>query len=597
MRSNVRSSMRRPRRMISNLGRLRLAKVVSSALALAMAFGAESAQAQSALDQSFVEGFSLLRFEPAPAGDRFFVVNDASASDVPEIVRAMVLGHYTLKPTLVRVDADTGERREIVSSQLYTHLDLSLVPVKFLLFNVDAPIAVVQNGEGPAAPDSPAFGDIRVGARARVVGAEHAPFSFAPGVDVWLPTGSEDNLTGDGSFRVQPKLIASGRAGSFIYAVNGGFLLREYLDTGSLEVGNSLTYGVAAGVLLVDDKLQLGGELHGAGFVASKRDDNFASSNSPLEALFGLKFRAGDMQLGAGIGPGLADAPGTAPRVVASIAYAPATQYVPPSEQEQPFKPTPSDRDGDGIPDDQDACPDQAGVANAVGSLNGCPAVATKDGDNDGIADDQDACPAQAGVASDDPSHNGCPAAVADRDGDGIPDANDACPDQKGAQSADNTRNGCPEGPLDTDEDGISDDKDACPREAASRAPGAPTNGCPGPGPAEATFAGFQPAENGGATVFVQLTDSVKVEVVQGKGEVTYVMKGATVVVRNNKNPLVATEFDSSVARVQLVPEKDAVRLVVRLKADVKPTHRVVRQGRGAVLEVQVPPAPAGAAR
>jgi hypothetical protein len=37
-----------------------------------------------------------------------------------------------------------------------------------------------------------------------VVGSEHAPFSFAPAVDVWFPTGSEDNLTGDGSFRAQP---------------------------------------------------------------------------------------------------------------------------------------------------------------------------------------------------------------------------------------------------------------------------------------------------------------------------------------------------------------------------------------------------------
>lgn len=535
----------------------------------------------------------MLRLEPAPAGDRFFVVNDASASDAPELVRAMLLGHYTLKPTLVRVDADTGERREIVSSQLYTHLDLSVVPLRWLLLNVDVPVAVAQDGEGPAAPDSPAFGDLRLGARARVVGGEHAPFSFAPAFDVWLPTGSEDDLTGDGSVRFQPKLTASGRAGAFIYAVNGGFLLREYLDTGSLEVGSSLTFGAAAGLLLLDDKLQLGGELHGAGFLASERGDDFASSTSPLEALFGVKVRASDMVFGAGIGPGLSDAPGTAPRVALSIAYAPATQYTPP-EDEQPLEAAPArgDGDGDGVSDDVDACPNQGGVQNAVPSLNGCPAPSetAPDQDGDGVPDDRDACPADQGPDSADPAQRGCP--VSDRDGDGVADGSDACPDKAGARSGDASRHGCPEGPLDGDEDGMADSQDACPREAASLTEGAPTNGCPGEGPAEATFAGFRPAPNGAATVFVQLTDSVKVEAAEGPNEVSYLMKGARVVIRNNRNPLLASEFDSSVSRAQLRPEKDGVRLVLSLKAPVKPTYRVVRQGKGAVLEVEVPAPP-----
>ena len=305
-----------------------------------VAFGsaASPAFAQSALDQRFAEGFSLLRFEPAPAGDRFYSVNDASSTDVPQIVRAMLLGHYTLKPTIVRTDADSGERREIVSSQLYAHLDASLVPLPWLLLNVDAPIALVQEGEGPAAPDSPAFGDLRLGVRARVVGSEHAPFSFAPAVDVWFPTGSEDNLTGDGSFRAQPKLNASGRVGPFIYAANVGYLFREYLDTGSLEIGNTLNFGVGAGVLLVDDRLQVGAELNGGGFVASERDDNFASSTSPLEALFSAKFRVADVVIGGGIGPGLSDAPGTAPRVVFSVAYAPASTYWPGEEAPKDFR-------------------------------------------------------------------------------------------------------------------------------------------------------------------------------------------------------------------------------------------------------------------
>ena len=52
---------------------------------------------------------------------------------------------------------------------------------------------------------------------------------------------------------------------------------------------------------------------------------------------------------------------------------------------------TPGDRDGDGVPDAQDRCPDQPGPAE----LEGCP-----DRDGDGIPDLDDKCPDQPGSAS-----------------------------------------------------------------------------------------------------------------------------------------------------------------------------------------------------
>jgi hypothetical protein len=63
---------------------------------------------------------------------------------------------------------------------------------------------------------------------------------------------------------------------------------------------------------------------------------------------------------------------------------------------------TPSDSDGDGVPDTADQCPGQ-GVAGSVNAV-GCP-----DRDHDGVADASDACPDLAGVASSD-AYNGCPA-------------------------------------------------------------------------------------------------------------------------------------------------------------------------------------------
>lgn len=110
------------------------------------------------------------------------------------------------------------------------------------------------------------------------------------------------------------------------------------------------------------------------------------------------------------------------------------------------------DRDGDGIADDNDNCPDEAGLAEFAG----CP---DPDRDKDGVLNDADECPDVAGVAS----LNGCP----DRDGDGITDLADACPDEAGPAST----NGCP----DKDGDGILDRVDDCPDVAGT----ADLNGCP----------------------------------------------------------------------------------------------------------------------
>ncbi|MBI4947218.1 MAG: OmpA family protein [Bacteroidetes bacterium] len=108
------------------------------------------------------------------------------------------------------------------------------------------------------------------------------------------------------------------------------------------------------------------------------------------------------------------------------------------------------DKDKDGIPDKDDACPDIKGLKE----FKGCP-----DRDGDHIPDNMDECPDQPGL----PQFNGCP----DRDSDGIIDKNDSCPDVAGTVQF----NGCP----DQDGDGIIDIKDSCPD-----VPGVPEfNGCP----------------------------------------------------------------------------------------------------------------------
>jgi outer membrane protein OmpA-like peptidoglycan-associated protein len=114
----------------------------------------------------------------------------------------------------------------------------------------------------------------------------------------------------------------------------------------------------------------------------------------------------------------------------------------------------PKDRDGDGVLDDVDKCPDVKGLAN----LQGCP-----DRDGDGITDAEDKCPDVAGLAR----YQGCP--IPDTDKDGINDELDKCPTVPGYARY----QGCPI--PDTDKDGVNDEEDKCINEAGP----ASNFGCP----------------------------------------------------------------------------------------------------------------------
>ncbi len=116
----------------------------------------------------------------------------------------------------------------------------------------------------------------------------------------------------------------------------------------------------------------------------------------------------------------------------------------------------PIDSDGDGVPDVEDKCPNQPGVAKYAG----CP---VPDSDGDGINDEGDVCPNQPGVAK----YYGCP--IPDSDGDGVNDEEDKCPNQVGVDRY----GGCPV--PDSDGDGVNDEEDNCPTIAGARE----NNGCP----------------------------------------------------------------------------------------------------------------------
>jgi OOP family OmpA-OmpF porin len=131
-----------------------------------------------------------------------------------------------------------------------------------------------------------------------------------------------------------------------------------------------------------------------------------------------------------------------------------------------------NDKDGDGIPDDVDKCPDEPEDKDGYQDEDGCPDL---DNDGDGIPDKQDKCPNEAEDFDGFQDADGCP--DNDNDNDKISDAADQCPnepeDYDGFQDAD----GCPD--PDNDHDGIPDVNDKCPNEPETMNGYQDADGCP----------------------------------------------------------------------------------------------------------------------
>lgn len=129
----------------------------------------------------------------------------------------------------------------------------------------------------------------------------------------------------------------------------------------------------------------------------------------------------------------------------------------------------PGDRDGDGILDSVDKCPDDPEDYDAYQDQDGCPE--DQDTDGDGLPDSRDMCIVSPEDVDGYLDTDGCP--EPDNDLDGIPDTADRCPndpeDFDGWQDTD----GCPD--PDNDADGTPDVQDKCPNEPGPK----DEQGCP----------------------------------------------------------------------------------------------------------------------
>ena len=344
--------------------------------------------------------------------------------------------------------------------------------------------------------------DARVGLRLKLF--NHKYFALALALTGTIPFGNEEVFASDGLPTLQPQLLASGRHGNLELAVAAGYRFRprrllwdqdpaQHPSDARLLLGidDELTFGVALTYTLFK-QLELGAELIGSTMLGSDQQSLTSTTlvlppnpgcpadtpaglpcelssthtasfpaTTVVELLGGLRWRISDgLSLIVGGGAGLAGGPRqVALRGMVGLSWQAATKGS-------------SDRDGDGIPDDKDECPDQPEDFDGQDDADGCPDL---DSDGDGIPDDKDRCPHEPEDLDGYQDEDGCP--DPDNDGDGIPDRLDQCPNAPEDKDGVDDHDGCPD--PDNDGDGIPDSKDRCPLEPETKNGYLDDDGCP----------------------------------------------------------------------------------------------------------------------
>jgi outer membrane protein OmpA-like peptidoglycan-associated protein len=449
-----------------------LALSAASLLALTLAPGEASAQ---------VTGFTADRLILAPNPD------DGFASMRPTFhERTRFFGNLTLdyirRP--VKTSNAIGNPRiqdafsaGFISNQANANLTIGAEFLQRFSLSFTAPITVFNTtgitGDARGAlsggidPKAPAVGDVRLDGRARLYSSASQKFHLGLGATYFVGTGNEGAFAGDGDAHGLLQILLEERPStSLILTQFLGVHFRNKNELGDpgasgLYFSNELVFGAGAFIPLRDNRVRVGAEIFGStglGTVDTKLPNEEAQTTfkrkyTPVEWLGQVRVALDQRkQLWFNGGAGSLIVPGySAPdfRVIAQIGYWFEIRDTDPPSPPREFRIKPEeripdqapDRDGDGIPDAIDACPDIPEDRQPPDPNDGCPGP--KDRDKDGIPDDKDRCPDDPEDRDGFEDEDGCP--DPDNDKDGIPDLQDACPREPGQPSPDPKQNGCPQ--------------------------------------------------------------------------------------------------------------------------------------------------------
>jgi hypothetical protein len=306
--------------------KLRIWKAVRWAAAVTLSAAAVTLSTGTAAADT--SGIAIQRLEPSERGSEWFA---NSSLDFRGHLRPAVGAVYDWGyRSFVLHDGDV----KVLTDQMFLHLGGAMVVGDNVRFACNLPVTLYENADdlshvariGRPAPSAsyPGLGDLRLAVDARVFGTYGDAITGALGVQAFLPTGSRDALTSDGTVRVLPQLMVAGDAGGFVYAARIGF---HYRPQGDVLLGRDLgseILGTFALGVRVRDVFVFGPELS-ASTVVTGRDAAFGTRNTPVEGLVGFHATlAHDFRVGSGIGAGFTQGDGSpSMRTLLSFEYAP----------------------------------------------------------------------------------------------------------------------------------------------------------------------------------------------------------------------------------------------------------------------------------
>jgi OOP family OmpA-OmpF porin len=427
--------------------------------------------------------FHLDRLEVPGAPDDGVALFRPQTNEHPIVYAQLGLG-FSLNPLRtsdITHAAAAASSAEVITTQLSTYMSGGFELFDRLTLGLTFPIAWEQSGSLPQyqngvfqgaavtafATNGPAVGDMRLDARFVILRNQDRSWALGAQLGVFVPTGSVTNFGGDGpGLEALPMVTAEWTPRHFVTLVaNTGIHFRQensindpagkFGPRDGLGIGDEWRWAVGALLPLKNGTYRLGATIFGQTGITSDSTTGptaFTRQNTPIEWNLEGRMRfpkAGWERWFAGASVGSLLAPGYgAPdlRVVALVGtYFPIEDTHPHSPDarvriRESIRSSAKDTDGDGIPDDVDACPTEPEDHKEPDPLDGCPAPSDRDGD--GIPDEFDKCPDQAEDKDGIDDEDGCP--EVDADNDGIPDVKDACPKEPGLPDPDPKKNGCP---------------------------------------------------------------------------------------------------------------------------------------------------------
>jgi len=474
--------------------------IAAAAIALAAVLALSASRTARADDYlTSGGGIDTRLFKPAVDSKGLFTVNASPILPHLGLSFGLVIDYAN---SLFRLDGDGTNPRVDGTRYIMTHagwgtLHANLGIKNWVVLGFQLPVGIISGDtvepttndfygglDGTKGVSFQGLGNVTIHAKARFLRVEMAPVGVGAILQYSAPStaGKHNSMAGDKTSGLTALVIldkifgkrvklAFNLGAHFTFGCSGSKCEIKGLDRDNgktdFKYSHYLTWGLGLSVAPVVGTLEFLFEYYGNMLFSGFSGGREALLHIPMELAGGLKIyieRNSYLYLGVSTGA----------FAVGSIGYDASkfrvfTAII--------FEPSIGDRDGDGIKDDVDQCPDDPEDKDNFEDVDGCP---DPDNDRDGILDVEDDCPLVPEDKDGDADDDGCPEGEeGDRDGDGILDSADSCPDDPEDIDQFEDEEGCPD--PDNDQDTILDVDDLCPNDPEDMDQFEDKNGCPDP--------------------------------------------------------------------------------------------------------------------